>query len=351
VQQSLVGSWTSYGAERRSFTGATGFPEVDLPSGQWDAMIERWGNASWTQPARLTGLLGLAPGTPRLWSWNALYFLAGESIGVLPYLLPGLLGFLSWRKVRPGPVRLALVAAAILTAVGFFLLRPFNFYGGGGALANRYILPMYPALWFLPTRPVHTAWLAVAGVCAAPFLWPLWTAPRAYPLDEDGLFRHVSPVARAILPYETTQSHMRPTGARVNVRHRGLWVKSVTPAVWTQDGGGTFLLDPDAGPAVLLIGDEQPLEALHLEIGAEAPALRIGGGRIAGETALDTGGRRLWIELDEPRARHPMWWLRDRDFYLYTLTLQAGREADREPTPGAHGTRKPIPFTLTAAAR
>jgi len=344
VQESLAGSWTSYGAERRSFNSATGFPGVDLSTDDWDAMIARWGNASWLQGSALGGF---TVGTPRLWSWNLFYFLAGRSIGALPYLLPGLLGFASWRKTPPGPARWALVAAAALTALGFFVLRPFNFYGGGGALANRYILPVYPALWFLPTRPLRTArlgvWLGVVTLLAAPFLWPLWTAPRAYPLDEHGAFRYVSPAARALLPYETTQSHMRPTGNRVNVRHHGLWVKSLTPAAWTENGGDTFLLDPELGRAVLLIGDEESLQALHLEIESAALPVQIGGGRVTGRSDLGNGWSRLWIELDGPRARHPMWWRRNEDFILYSLEITA------RPHGGASS--GPFAFTLTPAAR
>lgn len=333
VQQSLAGSWTSYGAERRSFHAATGFPEVDLPSEEWDALIERWGNAAWLKPSAYRGL---ELGTPRLWGWNLVYFFAGRSVGLLPYLLPGLLGFATWWRAPPGAARWALLAAVALTALGFFVLRPFNFYGGGGALANRYFLPIYPALWFVPARPLRAPWLAAAAVVAAPFLWPVWTAPRAFPVDEHGQFRHVSAAARAVLPYETTQSHMKPTGPRVNVHHRGLWVKSVAPALWSPDAGGVFLLDPRLGPAELLVGSEDPLQALHLELGEETPRVRVRGGRVTGEIGLAGGRRRLWVELDEPRARHPMWWLRDRDFTLYRLRLEVeGGDDPQAPELGA----------------
>ncbi|MFP3939165.1 MAG: hypothetical protein ACLF0P_02565 [Thermoanaerobaculia bacterium] len=342
VQQSLAGSWSSYGAERRSFYSATGFPEVDLPAEDWDALIERWGNASWLKPAAYRGL---SAGTPRLWAWNLVYFFAGRAVGLLPYLLPGLLGFLTWWRAPPGAARWGLLAAVAVTALGFLVLRPFNFYGGGGALANRYILPVYPALWFVPTRPLRAPWLAVAALVAAPFLWPLWTAPRAFPVDEHGQFRHVSAVARAVLPYETTQSHMKPTGPKVNVHHRGLWIKSVAPAVWTPDAGGVFLFDPRLGPAELLVGSEEPLQALHLEVGAGAPPFRVEGGRVTGAIELDGGRTRLWIELDEPRARHPMWWLRDRDFTLYLLGLDV-EERSRRSTGDV-----PVEITLAPSAR
>lgn len=374
VQESLVGSWTSYGAERRSFHDRTGFPEIDFPASEWDAMIERWGNASWLKERALTGL---RPGTPRLWGWNLVYFLAGRSVGLLPYMLPGALGVLLWwlgsraspterRRAHRGSqaLRWALLAAFALTALGFFVLRPHNFYGGGGALANRYILPVYPALWFLPLRPVRAGWLALGALLAAPFLHPLWTAPGAYPLDEHRLFRYVAPAARALLPYETTQSHMKPTGPRVNLRHHGLWVKSLTPAVWAEGGGRSLVFDPRLGPAEILVGDEQTLRAVHLEVRpahAEGSAgesesetavesasgrsswahLEIEGARVAGETDLEGGGKRYWLELEDPRARHPMWWTRE-DFTLYLLRLESDpagagpleltlRPADRAP--------------------
>lgn len=374
VQESLAGSWTSYGAERRSFYAQTGFPEVDFPASEWDTMIERWGNASWLKERALTGL---RLGTPRLWGWNLVYFLAGRSVGLLPYMLPGALGVLLWwlgSRARSSPfegrrpargshgLRWALLGAFALTALGFFVLRPHNFYGGGGALANRYILPVYPALWFLPMRPVRAGWLVLGALLAAPFLHPSWTAPGAYPLDEHRLFRYVAPAARALLPYETTQSHMKPTGLRVNVRHRGLWVKSLTPAIRAEGGGHTLLFDPRLGPAEILVGDEQTLRAVHLEVrparadgsagesdsgttavsaSGRSPGVQldIEGARVAGETDLEGGGRRYWLELEEPRARHPMWWTRE-DFTLHLLRL--------EPDPGA---TDPLELTIQPADR
>lgn len=328
VQQGLAGSWTSYGAERRSFYSGTGFPEVDFGTEEWDRLIERFGNAAWLKEHDLAGI---SAGTPRLWAWNLLYLVAGQSVGIVPYMLPGLLGLLAWRR-RPGADRWALLAAVALTALGFFVLRPHNFYGGGAALANRYLLPVYPALWFLATRPLRARWLALTAALAAPFLWPLWSAPRAFPLDEHGAFRHVSRAAWDLLPYETTQDHLKPAGPQPDVHHRGLWVKPLTPAVRVRPGEEALGLDPALGAGELLLGSDRPVGAVQLEIGAGP--VRVGGGEVTGETELPEGRRLLWIELDGPRARHPMWWTRE-DFYLYWLRIEAGAEAD------------PMDFTLT----
>jgi hypothetical protein len=333
VQQGLAGSWTSYGAERRSFYSGTGFPEVDFGVEEWAGLIERFGNAAWLKEHDIAGI---APGTPRLWGWNLLYFALGQSVGLVPYMLPGLLGLLAWRRKAPGIERWALLAAVALTALGFFVLRPHNFWGGGASLANRYLLPVYPALWFLATGPVRARWLALTAALAAPVLWPLWTAPRAYPYDEHGVVRYVSRPAWAVLPYETTQNHLKPGGPQPDVEHHGLWVKPLTPAVRVDGETGALALDPGLGAGELLIGASEPLEVLDLEIAARQ--VRIHGGEVTGDTALAQGRRLLRIDLDRPRARHPMWWTED-DFHLYWLRIEA------------EGGREPNPFRLTPAAR
>ncbi len=321
IHEKLAGTWTSYGAERRSFNSTVGFPEVDFPETDWQRMIEEWGNASWLKRRDVSAYFH---GDARLWTWDTIYFLAGRSVGVLPYFLPFVLGLLG----RPrGWARWSLLLAVGLTAAAFFVVRPFNFYGGGGTLANRYFLPVYPALWFLPTRPVRGLWLTLVAALAAPFLWPLWSSPRGYPLDARGVFRYVSPAARAVLPFETTQNHLKPAGPRADVSHDGLWVKFLDPAVRATPDGATLLLE-GAGRGELLVGDGRPLAALDLVIEAPALPLRVTGGRVVARTPDRPGWERLRIELDGPRAVHPMWWT-DDDFYLYRLTLDPQEDLDR----------------------
>lgn len=320
VHEALAGSWTSYGAERRSFNSTIGFPGVDVPATAWGEMIREWGNASWLKRRDLRGLTSAA--SIRLWAWNGIYFLAGRSVGLLPYFAPALLGvaalLAAGRGARgaSGAVRWALLAAALVTAAGFLVIRPFNFYGGGGSLANRYFLPVYPALWFLVVRPERwIRWLgpAAALVVAAPFLWPLWASPAAYPVDAEGVLRHVSPAAARMLPFETTQNHLKPGGQIPEYLHQGLWIKLLDPAL-TAPGEGAELRLEGAEPASLLLGHERPLEAVELLGRPALPPLEVGGGEIAGS------GRRRRIELDRPAAVHPMWWTSE-NFYLYELTL------------------------------
>ncbi len=247
-------AWTPYSGERLSFEASTGFPEVDLPAGSWQQRVVGRGNRSWL-PSDVVG--------PRLTAWNALYFLAGRDVGVLPYYLPLLLGLLAFRR---GEGRGMLILAALAAAACFLLTRPFNFYGGGGAIANRYFLPVYPAFWFAAGRPARAWWAALCVALAAPFLLPLWRHPAAFFLDEDSGYRYVTGAARRLLPYETTQSHLKPGGGE-DFMHGALWIKPLATSVH-QDGG---LIRLASGDGEILVGSTRPLPGLRMIVDPPAP--------------------------------------------------------------------------------
>jgi len=159
AQHAASGSFNPYHGERRGFSQATGMPGIDFPAERWSETVARLGNTSW-----LEGDVRWAPASPRLWMRNITSFLFGRNVGVLVYFLPLLLGF--WARPS-GLAQWALLVAVGMAVVGFFLIRPFNFYGGDGALANRYFLPLYGAFWFLGSR--KAGWLPPLVVPAT--LW------------------------------------------------------------------------------------------------------------------------------------------------------------------------------------
>lgn len=310
------GNWTSYGGQRQSFYSHTGFPEVDPAAGDWTSKLAEHGTDAWVKEETLR--LGF---DPRQTAWNVLYYLVGRHVGLLPYFLPLLLGLLAF---RPGEGRWALLLAVAFAALCLFYLRPFNFYGGGGAIANRYFLPIYPAFWFLAARPVR--WPLVAAVLcaalAAPFLWPLWAAPRSFPIDAEGGYRHVSRLAQRWLPFETTLSHLKPAGQE-DLVHHGLWIRLLTPGLRPE--GARLRLDGGRS-GQLLIGSDRPLAGARLRFppGGTVPS------RIVGAEVTETirrpedGGITLRLRLPSPRARHRMWWT--DDFVLYQLRLEPAAE-------------------------
>lgn len=305
------GTWTSYGGDRQSFYEAIGFPGIDARP--WGEQIEERGTHGWVKEETLQ--IGF---DARQTAWNVLYYLAGRDVGLLPYFLPFVLGFLAF---RPGEGRWALILAVAAAAAALFWLRPFNFYGGGGAMANRYFLPLYPALWFLaakPVRPLRGA-LAALGVTAlaAPFLLPLWSAPRAFPLNSEEGYRYVSPAAVRWLPYETTLSHLKPSGHE-DFLHHGLWVKLLTPSLAPDANGARIALAPGQ-PGELLVGSEQPLAGLRIRLPPRGPdGLEVSGAKPIQAIRREDGGVTLRF-LPRLRAHHRMWWM--KDFYLYEIGI------------------------------
>lgn len=310
VQQVSGGSWSGYGGERGGFYPRTGYPEVDFPASQWSQVLRQWGNTSWLQEG------GVDPSyNPKLLAWNAAYFLVGRNVGVLPYFLPLLAGFLAFGRDRG---RWAIPLAVGLAVLGFFVLRPFNFYGGGGAIANRYFLPLYPAFWFLAGKPFSARWALPVAACAGAFLYPLWLHPTAFPIGEDGRYRHVGAVAERILPYETTQSHI-PGGQ--DFAANGLWIKLLSHSVYRVEGTEELRLVGDTR-VDLLVGSPEPIEGVHLRFDEQAPShLELGGRDLRPTILHPDGGITYVVPLAHARAVHPMWWTAD-DYYLYELDLR-----------------------------
>ena len=300
----IRGTWTSYGGDRRSFYGYTGFPQVD--GVDWAAQIAERGTHTWVKEETLQ--MGFDAGQT---GWNAHYYLLGRHVGILPYFLPLILGFLAW---KPDPGRWALLLAVVMAAAVLFWLRPFNFYGGGGSMSNRYFLPLYPALWFLAARPLRFSRgaIAAAGVAllAAPFMLPLWSAPRTFPLATEGGYRYVGEPARRWLSYETTLSHLKPSGQEDFV-HNLLWIKLLSPSIRPE--GENLRLEPGQD-GELLVGSPRPL--------TNGLLLKLPAGRkveISGADVIETlpGALRLRLHI---RARHRMWWS-DDPFNLYELRI------------------------------
>lgn len=324
IQWGAGGSFSAYVGERRGFYGYTGYPEVDFPASEWSRSVQDWGNRSWIHSESFDFHYD-----PALWGWNGLYFLAGENVGVLPYFLPLLLALLAFER---GSGRGWILPMVLVGAASFLLVMPFNFFGGTGAVGNRYFLPLYPALWFLAARPIRAVWVPITVLVAAPFVWPVWWAPRAFPVGEDGRYHHTTDLARRVLPYETTQSHV--PGGR-DEEQNGLWLKFLTPGI-EPEGGSRIVLTGRRGS--LLVGFPQALAGVQVSLGANAPNdLEIVGGELSSRVFRPDGSTEVFVRFESPRAVHPMWWTR-RPFHLYTLTFELPR-----PPPG------PIRLTLRPA--
>ncbi|HVS13052.1 MAG TPA: hypothetical protein VMV46_03945 [Thermoanaerobaculia bacterium] len=295
--QMVRGTWSSYAGERHGYYAYTGFPLEGEGRDAAALAAESRPSASWTERLVPFGF------DLRVSAWNLVYLAVGRHVGLLPYFLPLVLGFVAWRN---GPRGWALLAAVAAVAAAFLVLRPFNFWGGGGALANRYLLPVVPCLWFLAERR-RGAWPAiVVALAAAPFLWPTWTAPRGFLRDQDGGYRHVSAVAQRVLPYETTQNQLKPAGSEDFVHHAlggSLWVKPLSPGVRSA-GDARIEARVGHGSLGLLVGSPRPIDGMSLVVD---PGV---------EVAARLGLRRV----------HRMWWTPE-PYFLYPVDVEASLRA------------------------
>lgn len=233
---------------------------------------------------------------PGLFVWNAVYFLVGRHVGVLPYFLPVLLALLAARGDR-----WALGLGAALAAVGFLVAHPYDFAGFGGGAGNRHFLPLYAALWFLAAKPVRSGWAVAIALLAAPFLLPFpWIAERV----------------QAWLPYEATQREL--PGAWIS--QGGLRIKPTSPSVWRAPRGSDFRI-AGSQPGELVIASPAPLESLALTFDRNAPTrLRAKGQELRPILLGSDGSVTFEVPLGSGRV-HPMWWT-GGSHHLYTLSFR-----------------------------
>ncbi len=317
------GSWVPWDRGGRLFTPATGFPAVDIPVSGWPADEAPRGLAAWLPGGELHAAVSW-----RLWAWDVLFLAVGRHLGLLPYFLPLVLGFVAFRAERG---RGAAVAAILLALVAVVLVWPFDLAGagldaGGRTLGNAFFLPLYPALWFLAARPVRPAWVLVVVALSGLYLYPLWLAPRSLVAAEPADRVPVSEVARRILPEESTQQTL--PGVR-DAQQGVLWVRLLSAGV-TEGTRGRLRVDPGE-PGELLLASAVPLPSLRLDFGPGAPTQIAMTGAEPGPTVLTPdGGVRFVLELGEPDRRHPMWWTRG-DEYLYHLVVTAPETSSGKP--------------------
>ena len=300
----------------RLFFSETGFPAVDVAVADWPRTAPP--DAGWAS---------LPNGPPEpvlhrsLWGWNLLFVAAGRAVGVVPYLLPALLALALLEP--PGGGRssrgrwlIPWVAGAAI--VLFLLVRPFDFAGVSEAPANRWLLPVYGAVWFAAARPVRPAWVLAAAVAAAPFLYPSWLAPRTVTSPEAmAAGRYVSPVAGWLLPHESTQRDV--PGVR-ELQHGVVRVRLLGPGIAPSPAADRLRIDTGAG-GELFVASPLAVDGFRIGLGPGSPSgIEVADGEVEGTTFTPAGGVVLEIDPGSADRRHPLWWTRS-EVFLYRLGL------------------------------
>lgn len=281
------GAWSPYVGERQGFSSATGYPDIDFDREGWPELLAARGDASWVREGFLLPSFDAA-----LFGHNVVYAFLGRSIGIVPYFLPLVV---ACACLRPGSRRRWLLVAIVLGLAAFLVKSPHNFYGGAGAIANRWFLPLYPVCWFLVERSPPRRLLVASSLVAAIFVAPLWRSAASFPVAIDSdtgsrQLRYVSRAAKRLLPLETSQIHL--SSAPADVQHGDLRVRLVGDGVRPHGQGGIRYRPGRDGE--MLVGSPVPLAGLTVDL-------------VPVET---NAGEAVRVVLERPRriARHTYWY-------------------------------------------
>jgi hypothetical protein len=199
----ITGEWNFQGGDRRTYYAKYPFEQSAV---KWDDIGQD----------RATDGVDISFGSPtfgRYLSHNLVYFFVGRYSGMAAYFFPGFfaaLAFLAARRSRL-PWQWLVLAAGVAEILLLVIWIPENYFGGGGALGNRYFMSAYGVFLFLlpPLESVAAAItpFIVGGLfTAAIVLNPFFSAVNPAEHAKQGLAR--------LLPVELTMVNDLPINTR-----------------------------------------------------------------------------------------------------------------------------------------
>ena len=213
VNALATGDWNYQGGERKTFYGEGGYP-LEMDTITFDsARGGLMSSEGYTEKHLLP---------PKFILFNLFYYFFGRFTGVAWYFFPAFLAlvlFLFRRKCFERWLVFAAISGEILI---YIVLMPDNYAGGGGALANRYFLGIYPLFLFLPSVERSIKEIALCWAAAALFIAPIITNPIAhshYPAT------HAKKLPFTLLPVEMTLVNNFPTNTNPDARRQPIGMK------------------------------------------------------------------------------------------------------------------------------
>ena len=214
VNIGITGDWNFQGGDRRTYVGAFPF----LPGGaDFNVGLER------ATDRVLTEII-FGPDSWTVLRHNLGYFFVGRYSGIVPYFFPAVFAAMAFLLARRRAGWQWLVCGAIVAEVVLMLVwNPYNYFGGGGVLGNRYFMSVYGLFLFLLPPIGSAAVAAIPWVVGTLFTATITLNPfhaAFHPADHAarGLVRWL-PVELSLtndLPINTSESRVkRPYGGDV----------------------------------------------------------------------------------------------------------------------------------------
>ncbi|MGB8953358.1 MAG: hypothetical protein WCC06_11920 [Candidatus Aminicenantales bacterium] len=139
---------------------------------------------------------------------NSFYYFFGRFTGIAWYFFPALLFLILFFLGKKSFERWLVFSALAAEILIYIVLMPDNYGGGGGSLANRYFLNIYPLFLFLPERKIKIKNIALSWGMASVFISQILITPlqsSAHPAT------HAKRNPFKLLPVEMTLINNIPT--------------------------------------------------------------------------------------------------------------------------------------------
>ncbi len=165
----LTSDWNFMGGERKTF-GQGNPPEFPLE--KRDVTFDSTGAVMTSEGYFERMLL-----PPKFILYNLFYYFFGRFNGLAWYFFPAVLALLLFLGGDKRPWRWLVFGALAFEIMTYIVLMPTNIGGGGGSLANRYFVHIFPLCFFLPATRLKARHLALVWGMAAVFIAPLLVDP------------------------------------------------------------------------------------------------------------------------------------------------------------------------------
>jgi hypothetical protein len=163
----LTSDWNYQGGERKSFYFT--YP-YERPGVTFD-------NAPASQSMTSDGYAGWALISAKYVPINLFYYFFGRYTGVAWYFFPAFLFLILFFIGKKSLDRWLLLAALAGEILIYVVLMPTNYGGGGGSLANRYFLGIYPFFLFLAGPRIRRSEITLSWGVAALLLGQMFISP------------------------------------------------------------------------------------------------------------------------------------------------------------------------------
>lgn len=151
---------------------------------------------------------------------NLFWYFFGRFTGLAWYFFPALLYLILFFMGKKSLDRWLILAAAAGQILVYIYMMPQNYGGGGGSLANRYFMSIYPLFLFLPAIKIRPkAETILPWAMAAVFLSPILLSPLQ---TSSSPSMHAKKFPFTLLPLEYTLINDLPTNTTPSA-HRQRW--------------------------------------------------------------------------------------------------------------------------------